>query len=51
METLSELQRKVLHHLYYEDLSQSETGERLGLSQRKVSRIAAASIKLLAGRA
>jgi RNA polymerase sigma-B factor len=51
MGTLSELQRKVLHHLYYEDLSQTETGERLGLSQRKVSRIAASSIKTLAGRA
>lgn len=49
MGTLSELQRRVIHHLYYEDLSQTETGEKLGLSQRKVSRIAAASIKKLAG--
>ncbi len=47
MQSLSELQRKVLHHLYYEDLSQTETGEKLGLSQRKVSRIAAASIRRL----
>lgn len=51
MNTLTELQRRVLHYLYYEDLSQSETGEKLGLSQRKISRIAAASLKKMSGRA
>lgn len=47
METLTEVQRKVLHYIYYEDLSQSEAGEKLGMTQRKVSRIAAAAVKRL----
>ena len=47
MESLSELQRKVVYLFFYKDLSQTEIGKRLGLPQRKVSRIIASSMKSL----
>lgn len=50
METLSEIQREVIHLFFYKDLTQTEIGKKLGLSQRKVSRLVASSIKKLAGK-
>lgn len=47
MESLSELQRKVVYLFFYKDLSQTEIGKRLGFPQRKVSRIIASSMKSL----
>ena len=50
LESLSELQRKVVYLFFYKDLSQTEIGKRLGLPQRKVSRIIASSVKSLKSR-
>lgn len=47
LESLSELQRKVVYLFFYKDLSQTEIGKRLGLPQRKVSRIIASATKSL----
>jgi RNA polymerase sigma-B factor len=47
LETLSELQSKVVYLFFYKDLSQTEIGKRLGLPQRKVSRIIASATKSL----
>lgn len=47
METLSEVQREVIHLFFYKDLTQTEIGKKLGLSQRKVSRLVASAIKKL----
>ena len=47
MDSLSELQRKVIYLFFYKDLSQTEIGKRLGLPQRKISRIIASSVKSL----
>jgi RNA polymerase sigma-B factor len=47
LQTLTESQRKVVYLFFYKDLSQTEIGRRLGLPQRKVSRIIASSIKSL----
>ncbi|MCA1728737.1 MAG: hypothetical protein LC751_04795 [Actinobacteria bacterium] len=44
---MSELQRKVVYLFFYKDLSQTEIGKRLGLSQRKVSRIIVSATKSL----
>ena len=43
LNSLSELQRKVVYLFFYKDLTQTEIGKRLGLSQRKVSRTIASS--------
>ncbi len=50
MESLSELQRRVVYLFFYKDLSQTEIGKRLGFPQRKVSRIIASSMKSLKDR-
>ena len=47
MNSLNDLQRKVVYLFFYKDLSQTEIGKRLGLPQRKVSRIIASSVKSL----
>lgn len=47
LQSLNELQRKVIYLFFYKDLSQTEIGRRLGLPQRKVSRIISASLKSL----
>lgn len=47
LESLSELQQRVVYLFFYKDLSQTEIGKRLGLPQRKVSRIIASSTKSL----
>jgi len=47
LESLSELQQKVVYLFFYKDLSQTEIGRRLGLPQRKVSRIIASATKSL----
>ncbi len=44
---LTDLQRKVIYLLFYKDLSQTEIGRSLGLSQRKISRVVASSLKVL----
>ena len=43
LDSLSELQRKVVYLFFYKDLTQTEIGKRLGLSQRKVSRTVASA--------
>lgn len=50
MDSLSEIQREVIHLFFYKDLTQTEIGKKLGLSQRKVSRLVASSIKKLSGK-
>lgn len=47
MDALTDLQKKVIYLFFYKDLSQTEIGRRLGLPQRGISRIIAASIKSL----
>jgi RNA polymerase sigma-B factor len=47
LESLNDLQQRVVYLFFYKDLSQTEIGKRLGLSQRKVSRIIASATKSL----
>jgi RNA polymerase sigma-B factor len=47
LESLTELQRKVIYLFFYKDLCQTEIGRRLGLSQRKTSRTVASALKAL----
>ena len=47
LESLTELQRKVVYLFFYKDLCQTEIGKRLGLSQRKTSRTVASAVKTL----
>lgn len=47
LESLTELQRKVVYLFFYKDLSQTEIGRSLSLPQRKVSRVIASAIKAL----
>src|SRR5215217_4247759 len=49
LESLSELQRKVIYLFFYKDLCQTEIGRKLGLSQRKTSRTVASAVKALKG--
>lgn len=49
LESLSELQCKVVYLFFYKDLTQTEIGKSLGMSQRKVSRTIAAATKSLRG--
>lgn len=50
LDSLTELQRQVVYLFFYKDLSQTEIGKRLGLPQRKISRIVADSLKSLRSR-
>lgn len=45
LEKLSEIQREVVYLFFYKDLSQTEIGKKLGLPQRKISRIVASAVK------
>jgi RNA polymerase sigma-B factor len=47
LESLSELQRKVVYLFFYKDLCQTEIGKKLGLSQRKTSRTVASAVKAM----
>lgn len=47
LESLSEIQQKVVYLFFYKDLSQTEIGKMLGLPQRKVSRLIASAVKSL----
>src|ERR671915_882415 len=47
LESLTELQRKVVYLFFYKDLCQTEIGRKLGLSQRKTSRTMASAVKTL----
>src|ERR671911_149018 len=47
LESLTELQRKVVYLFFYKDLCQTEIGRKLGLSQRKTSRTVASAVKAL----
>src|SRR5215211_1987973 len=49
LESLSDLQRKVIYLFFYKDLCQTEIGRKLGLSQRKTSRTVASALKVLKG--
>ncbi len=46
-ESLTELQRKVIYLFFYKDLTQTEIGRRLGLPQRKISRVVASGIRTM----
>ncbi|WP_027365572.1 sigma-70 family RNA polymerase sigma factor [Desulfotruncus alcoholivorax] len=48
LDKLSKIQRKVIEALFYHGLTQRETAEALGVSQRKVSRLLKKSLELLA---
>lgn len=50
METLPERERQVLYMRFFESLSQSQIGERIGCSQMQVSRILAQTLKTLRDR-
>ncbi|HHX75638.1 MAG TPA: sigma-70 family RNA polymerase sigma factor [Firmicutes bacterium] len=45
---LSKMQKKVVYLLYYKDLTQSQAGKMLGISQRSVSRILHKSLQKMA---
>jgi len=47
LESLSELQRKVVYLFFYKDISRTDIGKMLGLPQRNISRIIASSAKSL----
>jgi RNA polymerase sigma-B factor len=47
LESLNDLQRKVVYLFFYKDLCQTEIGKKLGLSQRKTSRTVASAVKTL----
>lgn len=47
LESLTELQRKVVYLFFYKDLSQTEIGKRLGLPQRKISHLIASATRSL----
>jgi RNA polymerase sigma-B factor len=47
LESLTELQRKVVYLFFYKDLCQTDIGKKLGLSQRKTSRTVASAIKVM----
>jgi RNA polymerase sigma-B factor len=47
IESLTELQRKVVYLFFYKDLCQTEIAKKLGLSQRKTSRTVASALKVL----
>ena len=47
LESLTELQRKVVYLFFYKDLSQTEIGHSLSLPQRKISRVIASAIKAM----
>ncbi len=49
LESLNELQRKVVYLFFYKDLCQTEIGKKLGLSQRKTSRTVASAVKVMKG--
>jgi RNA polymerase sigma-B factor len=49
IESLTELQRKVVYLFFYKDLRQTEIAKKLGLSQRKTSRTVASAVKVLKG--
>ncbi|MGI8912135.1 MAG: sigma-70 family RNA polymerase sigma factor, partial [Rubrobacteraceae bacterium] len=50
LESLSEVQKKVVYLFFYKDISQTEIGKMLGLPQRNISRIIASSAKSLKDR-
>src|SRR5215204_5728224 len=45
LDSLNELQRKVVYLFFYKDLSQTEIGQTLSLPQRKISRIVASATR------
>ena len=47
LESLTEIQRKVVYLFFYKDLCQTEIGRKLGLSQRKTSRTVASAVKVM----
>jgi RNA polymerase sigma-B factor len=47
LESLTEVQRKVVYLFFYKDLSQTEIGRMLSLPQRKISRVITSAIKAM----
>ena len=47
LESLTELQRKVVYLFFYKDLTQTEIGQTLSLPQRRISRIVAAATRAM----
>jgi RNA polymerase sigma-B factor len=49
MKNLKKIQRKVIYYIFEKDLTQTKTARKLGISQRKVSRIKESALKELKG--
>ncbi|MGQ0572462.1 MAG: sigma-70 family RNA polymerase sigma factor, partial [Armatimonadota bacterium] len=47
LETLNPLQRTVIFHIFFTDLTQVETAQRIGVSQKHVSRVLASALHRL----
>jgi len=47
IKNLKKLQRKVIYYIFEKDLTQTKTARKLGISQRKVSRIKESALKEL----
>jgi RNA polymerase sigma-B factor len=47
LKKLTDLQRKVIKMIFYKDMTQEQTAKKLGINQRKVSRIKNKSIEIL----
>lgn len=48
LDRLSDVQRKVIYYLFFMDLTQTQAGKKLGLSQRAVSRVLHKSLQKMA---
>ena len=49
MKKLSDLQRKVIHMLFFKGMTQQQAAKALGINQRKVSRIRSDSLEEMKG--
>jgi len=47
MKKLSDLQQKVIHMLFYRDMTQQQVAEKLGMTQKQVSRVKERSVQIL----
>lgn len=47
MKKLSEVQKKVIHLLFYRDMTQQQVAEKMGMTQKQVSRVKERSVQIL----
>lgn len=47
MKKLSDVQQKVIHMLFYRDMTQKKVAEKLGMTQKQVSRVKERSVQIL----